>query len=125
MTAMVLPVRQRPKPGRLSDALLEVNVHLQATVMAQEIARHKANSWLSLHAGHLLLAEDAELILGDPLQWRFLVIRSLPRRDKPGTVQRNEIGRMKMNATTGEILHPETLIEELTANADALAGHSS
>jgi hypothetical protein len=120
MTAMVLPIQHRPNHDRKSGAVMEVNVYLQATVIAPEVARRKANVWLSMNAGHLLLAEDPELVLDDPLQWRFSVVRSLPNLDKPGTAQRSQIGRIQMNAGTGEILHPDSLIQELTANADAL-----
>ena len=48
MTEMVLPVRHRSSIDKGSEPLIEVNVFLQATVMAPEVARHKANVWLSL-----------------------------------------------------------------------------
>lgn len=125
MTAMVLPVQNRFGNGKPTEQTMQVSVHLQATVMAPEMALHKANVWLSMNAGHLLLAEDPELLLADPLQWRFPITRSVPRRDKPGAVHKRAIGHMQMNATTGEILNPDPLIQELTANADALAQPSA
>lgn len=91
MAAMVLPAHHQPK--NQIDALLQVSVHLQVTVMAPDAARHRANVWLSMNAGHLLLAENPELVLDEPLCWRFDVVRSLPRRMKPGTVQRSIVGR--------------------------------
>ncbi|MBI1299668.1 hypothetical protein GC175_32480 [bacterium] len=112
MTAMVLPIQHRPNPDNASSAVMEVNVFLQATVIAPDVARRKANVWLSMNAGHLLMAEDPELVLDDPLQWRFAVVRSRPNLDKPGTVQRSQLGRLQMNAGTGEILHPESLIQD-------------
>jgi len=121
---MVLPVQNRFGNGKPAEQM-EVNVHLQATVMAPEMARHKANVWLSMNAGHLLLAESPELVLDEPLQWRFHVTRSVPRRDKPGATHKSEIGHMRLNATTGEILNPIPLIQELTANADALTQPSA
>jgi len=125
MTAMVLPARHLPSVGTQPKPSIEVSVYLQATVMAPEVARQKANVWLSMNAGHLLLVEEPELVLGDPLQWRFHVVRTIPRRDKPGSVRRNEIGQLQMNAITGEILQPDSLIQRLTANADALIEYSA
>ena len=121
MTAMILPALGKTGVPRGMAGLLQVSVHLQATVMAPEVARHKANVWLSMNAGHLLLAENPELILSERLEWRFDVVRSVPRRDKPGTVRRSALGRMLMDAMTGEIVDPESLIKELTTSADALA----
>jgi hypothetical protein len=123
MVAMVLPADRGP--GNHTDALLQVSVHLQVTVMAPEAARHKANVWLSMNAGHLLLAEDPELVLNEPLRWRFDVVRSLPRRARLGTVQRNIVGRIHVDAVSGEIVNSETLVEELTASANSLADHAT
>ena len=125
MTAMVLPVRRRPSVDKAFEASIEVNVFLQARVMAPEKALQKANVWLSMNAGHLLLVENPELVLGDPLQWRFRVVRTVPRQDKAGSVRRDEIGQLQMNAITGEILESEPLIQRLIANADALTERSA
>jgi hypothetical protein len=125
MTAMVLPGYREPNARHGTAALLQVSVHLQTTVMAPDAACHKANVWLSMNAGHLLLAENPELVLSEPLQWRFDVVRSVPRRERPGTVKRNMVGRMQMDAITGEVLNPETLIRELISSADALASSAA
>ena len=121
MTAMILPARGESSALGGAAGLLQVSVHLQATVMAPDVARHKANVWLSMNAGHLLLAENPELVLSERLEWRFDVVRSIPRRDKPGKVRRNAIGRMQMDAMSGEVVDPESLIKELTTSAEALA----
>jgi hypothetical protein len=127
MTAMILPAQY--KPGSTThhgaDEYLQVSVHLQVMVMAPQMAQHKATVWLSMNAGHLLLAENPELVLGQPLIWRLDVVRSLPRRDKPGVVIRTVVGRMQIDAVTGEVVNPETLIQELTSNADALSRHAA
>jgi len=125
MTAMVLPVRRRPSVDKEFEASIEVNVFLQARVMAPEKALQKANVWLSMNAGHLLLVENPELVLGDPLQWRFRVVRTVPRQDKAGSVRRDEIGQLQMNAITGEILESEPLIQRLIATAHALTERSA
>lgn len=100
---------------------MQVNVYVKADVLAPAIALRKANTWLSMSAGHLLLAENPELLLREPLQWRFDVIYSVPNREKPGTVRRTYLGRLQMDAISGEINDQEHLIQELTANANALA----
>jgi hypothetical protein len=100
---------------------MQVNVYIRADVMAPAMALRKANAWLSMNAGHLLVAENPELVLREPLQWRFDVIYSLPNRRQPGTVQRSYLGRLHMDAISGEVSEQEQLLKELTANAEALA----
>jgi hypothetical protein len=119
---MVLPTPVRVGSRQVLDAIMEVAVHLQATVIAPEAAQRKANIWLSMNAGHLLMAEEPELILSDPLQWRFRILRSVPRLDEPGHARRQEIGTLLMDAISGEVIEPKKILEELIANVDALVG---
>lgn len=74
-----------------------------------------------MNAGHLLLAENPELVLREPLQWRFDISYSLPERARPGTTRRTYLGKLQMDAASGEVYDQLRVIEELTANADALA----
>lgn len=123
MTDTVVPFTAE-SPNRRADRStdrMQVNVYIKADVMAPAMALRKANAWLSMHAGHLLVAENPELVLREPLQWRFDVVYSRPNRQKPGIVQRAYLGRMHMDAISGEVTEQEQLIKELTANADALA----
>ena len=64
MASMILPAHSQTGNG--AEAKLQVNVHVQATVTAPEVATHKANVWLSMNAGHLLMAENPELLLDEP-----------------------------------------------------------
>lgn len=127
MTQMILPaqasVRQRKANGAAPP--MHVSVFIQADVIDPATAQHKANVWLAMNAGHLLSAEEPELVLGQPLCWRFAVVRAAPQRDLPGAVSRAWIGYMQMEAVTGDVIAPESLIEELTANADALTSHTA
>jgi hypothetical protein len=75
----------------------------RTAVLTPAAALRKANVWLSMNAGHLLLAENPELVLREPLQWRFDVIYSLPDRAKPGTVRSAYLGKLQMDAASGEI----------------------
>jgi hypothetical protein len=54
---------------------------------------------------------------------RFDVFLTVPQLDPAGTVSRNFIGQMRLDAVTGEVVTPQRLIEELRANTDALAAH--
>lgn len=122
MPQMVLPAQANDinRKGNGTAHPLHVSVHVQADVINPALALHKANVWLAMNAGHLLLAEAPELVLDEPLRWRFAVVRTVPRRDRPGAVSRNWIGQMQIDAVNGDVVAPESLIEELTANADAL-----
>ena len=123
MTETVIQFAVEQPKGRTEHAIdwMQVNVYIKADVMAPALALRKAIVWLSMNAGHLLIAENPELVLREPLQWRFDVIYSLPNRQKPGTALRTYLGRMYMDAISGEVSDQEQLIKELTANADALA----
>ena len=123
MASMILPAHSQEWNG--TEASLQLNIHIRATVMSPEIAARKANVWLSMNAGHLLMAENPELLLDEPLRWRFDVILAKPRLDRPGHVTRRFIGRMLTDAITGEVNEPETLVKELTASADALPGYAT
>ncbi len=122
MTQMVLPaqgIESQSKPNGVTSPL-HVNVQVQADVINPSAALHKANVWLAMRVGHLLVAETPELILSEPLCWRFTVTRVAPRRERPGTVTRARLGYLHIDAVTGEVIEPESLIEQLTEHANAL-----
>ena len=121
MTVMVLPLSDQENRSEQSNEPIQVMVHVQAEVMNPNLARRRANVWLTMNAGNLLMVKNPELVLGDPLQWRFDVILSVPQLDHPGTVTQNRIGHIWLNALNGEIVEPLALLEELKANANSLA----
>ena len=124
MTTMVLSIPNDSSNSSENiepSELLQVLVHVQAEVINPNIARRRANVWLTMHAGHLLMVENPELILEDTLQWRFDVFLSVPQLDKPGMVARSHIGQIRLDARSGEIIESTALVEELKANANALA----
>ena len=104
---------------------IQIAVYVQAEVMAPSVAQHKVNAWLSMHVGHLLVAENPELLLTDPLQWRFDVVLCTPQLSTPGHVTRTPIGRLCVDAVTGAALDPENTIQELTDHAGAPALRSA
>lgn len=112
MHRVVMPVTTKSP----SASRLQVSVHLQAEIVAPEAARRRANVWLLEHVGNLLRAETPELILGERLIWRSDVVLTNPQ---VGVVGR--IGRIELDAATGEVLDEDAAAADLIANAYALS----
>jgi hypothetical protein len=110
MTAIVMPVPPTEKADRL-----QVSVHIQTEALSAEAARQEANYWLLENVGNLLRADNLELVLGEQLVWRIDIVLTSPTRGQVGVV-----GRIELDAITGEVLANETLTEELAPRAHAL-----
>ena len=110
MTQLIIPVSQTPEASRL-----KVSVHIQAEVLSAQVVRQQANVWLLENVGNLLRAASPELVLGDQLIWRIDVMLTSPTR---GEIDR--VGRLEIEATTGQVLANDTLIQEITTRAHAL-----
>ena len=110
MTPIVMPVSPTEKANRL-----QVSVHIQAEVLSAEAARREANTWLLANIGNLLRAENPELVVGERLLWRIDIVLTSPKQEPVGV-----IGRIELDAITGEVLADETLIEKLGFNSGAL-----
>lgn len=122
-TQYVIPTHadEEVSNGTLERVQISVNVH--ANIVTANKAQKAANLWLLMNAGNLLGVDNPELLLGETLQWRFDVSLSLPNLDVPGTGSVNRIGHICVDALSGEVVTTDNLIEELTANADALTPH--
>lgn len=103
MTEIVMPAPQTGNRTRL-----KVSVHLDAEVLPAETVRRQANVWLLEHIGNLLRAESPELVLREPLVWRLDIVLTSPTKGRVGM-----IGRLEIDAVTGEVLADETLTQEL------------
>jgi hypothetical protein len=72
MTIMVIPAEAPTKSINKTVATklppFKVAVHIDTEVLHPEVARRKANAWLLLYAGHLLRADNPELIWEDGMQ---------------------------------------------------------
>ena len=110
MNQIVMSVPQTDKADRL-----QISVHIQAEVLAAEAARREANFWLLENIGNLLRAETPELVLGERLVWRVDIVLTSPSQGRVGVV-----GRLEIDATTGEVLADETVAEEIIPRAHAL-----
>lgn len=123
MTIMTVPTKTKRgiTPRSEAELRMQVTVHVDTEVLDPEVARRKANVWLLETVGNLLGAENAELILSEPLRWRFDVILGLPDLERPGAGDLFRIGKIEVNATSGEILNQPELVEELHTSAAAAA----
>jgi hypothetical protein len=99
---------------------VNVFVHIEAQVLAPDVARRKASGWLIDNAGNLLHAEQPQLLLGEKVAWQFQVALTSPRR---GTV--GYVGLLQMDAVTGEVMLPETTIATIHYYASQLAQRST
>jgi len=113
MTPIIMAV-----PSTENTERLQISVHVQAEVLAAEAARRRANVWLLEHIGNLLRAESPELVLGDRLVWRVEVTLTSPSRGRVGV-----LGRLELDAITGEVLADESLAEELLPRARTLTAN--
>ena len=110
MHRVVMPVTTKTS----SASRLQVSVHLQMEIVAPEAARRRANVWLLEHVGNLLRAETPELVLGERPIWRSDIVLTNPN---VGVVGR--VGRIELDAATGEVLTETAAAEDLIANAHA------
>jgi hypothetical protein len=121
MTTTILPIAQTgASTASPPTTTMRVMVHIQAEILEPHTAQRRANVWLAHYAGHLLMAAHPELILAEPLQWRFDVVLSRPQHDRPGSITQHTLGRLYLDARTGEVLAPDALLADLTAHAAAL-----
>src|SRR5262245_25271416 len=93
-------------------ARLQITVHIQAEVLSAEVARRRANRWLLENVGNLLRAEALELVVGDQLMWRVEVVLTSPAQGRVGWV-----GRLFLDASTGQVVADEDSIQEILAHA--------
>lgn len=121
---MILPMAGgRNAEEQTGSERIQVMIHVQAEVLDPGIARRRANVWLTMNAGHLLMVMNPELVLEEPLQWRFDVMLSVPQLDAPGTAAQKRIGQIRLNAHSGEVIDATALVEELRANAAEITLH--
>ncbi len=96
-------------PGLTGGGRLDVTITVRATIdVDAATARRKATGWLVSEVGNLLLGDDPALVIADRTVWRVPVLLTSPER---GVVGR--IGTVDVDATTGEVLSDDELIQEL------------
>ncbi len=115
MAQLIIPTKQKATRQPKSEPRMMVNVHIQAEIISDEAARHKANVWLLMNAGNLLRADHPELLLDEELTWRFDVLLTYPDQGVVG-----KVGKLRVDATAGTVLDSTDIVEQFTANTDAL-----
>ncbi len=96
-------------PGLTVGGRLDVTITVHATIdVDAPSARRKATGWLASEVGNLLLGGDPALVIADRTVWRVPVLLTSPERGVVG-----QIGTVDVDATTGEVLSDDRLIQEL------------
>ena len=103
------------------DERMRVVVNINIDVLDAEVARRQVNGWLLDNVGNLLGATKPELIVGEPLLWRFDVVLGIPNLSQPGSGAMYRVGQIAVNAITGEVQDADTIAQELQENAAAVA----
>jgi hypothetical protein len=97
-------------PGLTGGGRLDVTITVHATIAVDAAsARRKATGWLVSEVGNLLIGGDPALVIADRTAWRVPVLLTSPERGVVG-----QIGAVDVDATTGEVLSDDKLIQELT-----------
>ena len=112
--AFVKYLKHLPRTFRLQIRSAS-GVLIDEEILQSEVARRKANVWLLDNAGNLLGARNAELLIDETVRWRFEVILTSPGRGVIGV-----IGKICMDAVTGEAIVTEDLVPGFRKNADKL-----
>ena len=104
MTTMVIPVQAPAKSGTQAalNALppLKIAVHIDTEVLNPKVARRKANVWLMLYVGHLLRADNPELLWENgELRWRYDILLTQPSYGVVG-----KVATLCVHAITGEVM---------------------
>lgn len=120
-TFVAIPAVEKNSRKVTPDQQMEIIVNIKATVLDAEVVRRKANVWLLDHVGNIVGASKPELILGERLVWRYDVVLGVPNLAQPGSGALYKVGQMMLDAQTGDVLDAEGLVEELQANASAIA----
>ena len=125
MPEIIIPVSKHNRSAiHVGDEQrFHVAIHIQADVLEPAVAQRKANHWLFMNAGNLVRAEHPQLILDDQLLWRFHIVLTLPDLQTPGHGTIRDVGKLELDAVTGEAIVSSTFLQELEARTDAIAYH--
>ncbi len=110
MSGQVSPL---PLPAE-ADVEVSVRIHAPLTVTRQ-VARQKVNRLIALHCGQSFAVDEPELYVGDPVVWRVPVWVTHPERGHVAN-----IGDLRVDAQTGEVLHTREQLRLLKAAANGV-----
>ena len=106
----------------LGAAQVDIQLHVSAQVnITPFVARQKVNLLMLDQVGNLLHGGEPELLVSEKLYWRVPVLLSTPHRGLVG-----QVGAIRVDAQTGELLADDKLLKDIADHAhQLLAGTSS
>lgn len=107
----------RPPKGARVEIKVEVTADVRVTASD---ARELADEFLLMEVGDLLLAGEPSLQVGDRLTWEVPILLSSASHGTLG-----EVGRLVVDAETGEIRFTEKDRQDVKIHAEALSGSAS
>jgi hypothetical protein len=100
-----------------TSSQVDIKIHISSPINVSSIvARRKVNALLLDHVGTGVYANDPEMLVRDGrLYWRVPVLLALPTLGRLG-----QVGTIKVDVQTGEILADDTTWQELSDHAERL-----
>jgi hypothetical protein len=96
---------------------LEIDIKLRAQVQVTAVTAQRRVSKLMLdRVSNLLCGNAPTLVIADRICWRVPVWLGFPTRGLVG-----KVGEVDVDVETGEVLYDQSLLDEITDRADALA----
>ena len=106
------------EPGTLVTVLI-VPANVPVPVVDANMARRKANGWLADRVGHLVLGKDPRMLSdGRRAWWRVAAYVTNVHREPFGP-----IGFVDVDATSGEVLSGDDVVQELQQRGAHLERH--
>jgi len=112
------------KPLRFPPGSAQVDIQLRVSAQVNItpfVARQKVNVLMLDRVGNLLHGGEPEMLVSERLYWRVPVSLSTPRQGLVG-----QVGAVRVDAQTGEVLAEDELLKDLAEHARRLlAGPAS
>jgi hypothetical protein len=103
-----------------AGATVDIHVHVSAPLnITPFVARQTVNAFVIMEISSQLMSEEPNLVAGERLYWSVPVVLTSPVRGRVG-----EVGELRVDATTGELLVDEATVRRLSDNARHLAERS-
>jgi hypothetical protein len=101
-------------------ATLAIRIELTAQAnITPFVARQKVTRFVVMEISTQLLGDTPDLVVGERLCWSVPVVLTSPTRGVVG-----QVGAISVDATTGELLVDEDIVQRITEDAHRLAERS-
>lgn len=109
-------VLEKPLGFPPGTAQVDIQLRVSAQVnITPFVARQKVNVLMLDRVGNLLHGGEPEMLLSERLYWRVPVLLSTPRQGLVG-----QVGAVRVDAQTGEVLADDELLKDLAEHARRL-----